>query len=294
MPNVLHRSGIPLFDRSQRPSSIPARFSTISACHGSLGWLRGWSISALSLAVARTMLSGTVACYLGVLLTLGVPSIGRAEAESRSQASVPSNLDPVAAYVAFITEASGRFAVPERWIRAVIQVESGGNAQATSPKGALGLMQIMPETWVELSVRYDLGINPFDPHNNITAGTAYLREMLDRFGPEGFLAAYNAGPKRYEEHLTTGRPLPDETRTYVARLVPLIGIKQRERGVSVTEWEQAPVFVQRSDGSSAGSLSAVGKHFVSSFKHAPSANVPTLVPRSTRLFVPRTNEVHSR
>jgi soluble lytic murein transglycosylase-like protein len=72
-------------------------------------------------------------------------------------------------------------------IRAVIQVESAGNAQAI--RRALGLMQIMPETWVELSVRYDLGIDPLDPRDNILAGTAYLREMLDQFGPEGFLAA---------------------------------------------------------------------------------------------------------
>jgi len=81
----------------------------------------------------------------------------------------------------------------------VMKVESGGNAQAISLRGALDLMQIMPETWVELSVRYELGTDPFDPRENILAGTAYLREMLDRFGLEGFLAAYNAGPGRYEQ-----------------------------------------------------------------------------------------------
>jgi soluble lytic murein transglycosylase-like protein len=120
-----------------------------------------------------------------------------------------------------VTEASRRFAIPAHWIRAVIQVESAGNAQAISPRGALGLMQIMPETWVELSVRYDLGIDPLDPRDNILAGTAYLREMLDRFGPEGFLAAYNAGPRRYEEHLATGRPLPADTQAYVAAVASL-------------------------------------------------------------------------
>ena len=75
-----------------------------------------------------------------------------------------------------------------------MRVESNGNAHAVSPRGALGLMQIMPGTWVELSARYDLGIDPLDPHANILAGAAYLREMLDRFGLVGFLAAYNAGP----------------------------------------------------------------------------------------------------
>ena len=58
----------------------------------------------------------------------------------------------------------------------------------------------MPGTWVELSVRYGLGIDPFDPHDSIMAGAAYLREMHDRFGSPGFLAAYNAGPERYEQH----------------------------------------------------------------------------------------------
>jgi len=86
-----------------------------------------------------------------------------------------------------VIEASRRFAIPEQWIRAVILVESAGNAQAVSPRGALGLMQIMPESWVQLGVHYALGVDPFHPHDNILAGTAYLREMLDRFGSGGFL-----------------------------------------------------------------------------------------------------------
>jgi soluble lytic murein transglycosylase-like protein len=60
----------------------------------------------------------------------------------------------------------------------------------------MGLMQLMPGTWVELSVRYGLGLDPFDPRDNILAGTAYLKEMFDRFGSAGFLAAYHTGPSR--------------------------------------------------------------------------------------------------
>ena len=75
-----------------------------------------------------------------------------------------------------------------------MQAESGGDARALSPKGAMGLMQIMPGTWAELRLRYGLGADPYDPHDNITAGAAYLREMHDRYGEPGFLAAYNAGP----------------------------------------------------------------------------------------------------
>ena len=65
---------------------------------------------------------------------------------------------------------------------------------------------------------------PMILHDNIFAGAAYLRELHDRYGSPGFLAAYNAGPTRYEDHLATGRPLPAETRAYVANVGPLIGV----------------------------------------------------------------------
>ncbi|WP_247523780.1 lytic transglycosylase domain-containing protein [Bradyrhizobium sp. 145] len=196
-----------------------------------------------------------------------------------------------------MTEASHRFAIPERWIDAVMQVESGGNAHAISPRGALGLMQIMPATWVELSARHDLGIDPFDPHDNIIAGAAYIREMLDRFGSRGFLAAYNAGPKRYDEHLATGRSLPEETQTYVARLAALIGIEQsNSRGSAarhVVLWQQAPVFVERYGGSSTADSFASRVRTMDSSKAAPNAVASALVPRATGPFVHRSVNVHS-
>ena len=79
-----------------------------------------------------------------------------------------------------------------------MRAESLGEVRAVSPKGAMGLMQIMPETWASLRVRYVLGADPYDPHDNILAGTTYLRELHDRYGSPGFLAAYNAGPTRYQ------------------------------------------------------------------------------------------------
>jgi hypothetical protein len=136
--------------------------------------------------------------------------------------------DPPATYATsdpfadFVEDASRRFGVPVRWIRAVIDVESAGDVRARSPKGAMGLMQIMPETWAELRLRYNFGSDPYDSHDNILAGTAYLRELHDRYGSPGFLAAYNAGPGRYEEHLA-GRPLPAETQAYLQKLAPVIG-----------------------------------------------------------------------
>jgi|WetSurMetagenome_2_1015567.scaffolds.fasta_scaffold167508_2 hypothetical protein len=121
-------------------------------------------------------------------------------------------------YANYVDEAALRFGIPAQWIDAVIRAESFCDAAATSPKGAMGLMQIVPRTWEDLRGRYGLGANPYDPHENILAGTAYLRELYDRYGPDGFLAAYNAGPGRYEAYLETGRALPSETLAYIARV----------------------------------------------------------------------------
>lgn len=137
-----------------------------------------------------------------------------ASAQARPAAAACS---PAIKLDAPIATAAQRFALPDTLIRAVIAVESGGVVFAVSPKGAMGLMQLMPGTWAELRQRYGLGIDPFDPCDNVLAGTAYLRELLDRYGDPGFLAAYNAGPGRYEAYLA-GRPLPAETIAYVARL----------------------------------------------------------------------------
>ena len=122
----------------------------------------------------------------------------------------------------YIQQASRRFDVPERWIREVMRQESGGRASATSRVGAMGLMQVMPATYSELSRRYGLGGDPYHPWDNIMAGTAYVREMYELYGSPGFLAAYNGGPRRLEDYLWGGRGLPTETRNYVARIGPRI------------------------------------------------------------------------
>lgn len=166
--------------------------------------------------------SVTMLCACVMLL----PSASAVYAEPLSHGEGPalsnaktSSSDPWSAH---IREAAKRFAIPERLLRAVMQVESVGDVRAVSSKGAMGLMQIMPATWEELRIKHHLGDDPYQPHDNIHAGAAYLREMLDRFGRSGFLAAYNAGPGRYQEHLATGRPLPRETVDYVRKLAPLI------------------------------------------------------------------------
>ncbi|MFC3126087.1 transglycosylase SLT domain-containing protein [Pseudoroseomonas globiformis] len=122
----------------------------------------------------------------------------------------------------YIREASKRFDIPDRWIREVMRQESAGKVNARSPVGAMGLMQVMPGTYAELRSRYGLGDDPYHPWNSVMAGTAYLREMYELYGSPGFLAAYNAGPRRLEDYLWNGRGLPAETRNYVGRIGPRI------------------------------------------------------------------------
>jgi hypothetical protein len=124
----------------------------------------------------------------------------------------------------------------------------------------MGLMQIMPGTWSELRSRYGLGADPYDPHDNIIAGAAYLRELYDRYGDRGFLAAYNAGPGRYEEHLATGRPLPSETLSYVAAVASLVGVRFDDResvaAAEAASWTSASIFASRTATSDAGPQSS--------------------------------------
>src|SRR5207245_1262223 len=118
------------------------------------------------------------------------------------------------AYDDLITEHCRAHGVRTDLVRAVMQVESGFNPMARSPKGALGLMQLMPATIRQYSVR-----NPFDPADNVRAGVAYLRELLDRYSnnEELALAAYNAGPSAVDRHGQTVPPYR-ETRNYVAQI----------------------------------------------------------------------------
>jgi soluble lytic murein transglycosylase-like protein len=113
-----------------------------------------------------------------------------------------------------VNEASGRYRLDPDLVNSVIKAESGFNARAVSPKGAQGLMQLMPGTASELGVS-----NVFDPQANVEGGTRYLRELLERynFDLRKALAAYNAGPQRVEQF--GGIPPYYETRAYVARVV---------------------------------------------------------------------------
>jgi soluble lytic murein transglycosylase-like protein len=113
-----------------------------------------------------------------------------------------------------VDAASGRYRLDPDLVNSVIKAESGFNVRAVSPKGARGLMQLMPQTASELGVQ-----NAFDPKANVDGGTRYLRELLERYNFDLIkaLAAYNAGPQRVEQY--GGVPPYYETRAYVARIV---------------------------------------------------------------------------
>jgi len=124
----------------------------------------------------------------------------------------------------YIKEASTRYSIPEKWIRTIISIESGGHTMwfgkpITSNAGAMGVMQLEPGTYNEMSTRNGLGSNPYDVRDNILAGTAYLRELYNRYGYPRLFEAYNAGPGVLEQHIMRGMRLPAETVNYVRMAV---------------------------------------------------------------------------
>ncbi len=140
------------------------------------------------------------------------------------QAAVEGVDSPVPALVektAFdpiIEDASARHGVDPRLVKAVIQVESGFQSRARSPKGAMGLMQLMPAT----ARQYSAGRNPYDPTKNIQAGTQFLSTLLNKFELPLALAAYNAGEAAVRRF--GGIPPYAETHAYVARILALVGV----------------------------------------------------------------------
>lgn len=127
----------------------------------------------------------------------------------------PSSPDSAGSFKGAFDQAAARHGLDPSLVQAVIQAESGGDAHAVSPVGAMGLMQLMPGTAKDLGVH-----NPFDPVQNVEGGTRYLAEMLEKFGnvPEA-LAAYNAGPHAVEKY--GGIPPYPETQHYVKRVMAL-------------------------------------------------------------------------
>ncbi|MFG1314614.1 lytic transglycosylase domain-containing protein [Xanthobacter autotrophicus] len=226
---------------------------------------------------------------LSLLLLSGLLATGIAPVDVRAQDAPVGRLEVSDPFDAPIAEAAQRFGISAAWIRAVMRAESAVDATAVSPRGTMGLMQIRPETWADLRLRHRLGEDPFDPRDNILAGAAYLRELFDRYGVPGLLAAYHAGPARYEAYLA-GRPLPAETRAYVAMLAPAFGGGELPTPAPMPaadpqSWRQAPLFVSHQDRT----LAVDGATPAGQAVGGPNAQAPgaasALVPQPTGLFI---------
>lgn len=237
-------------------------------------------MSAFGQSIAKNL--GLSLCHLSVLATPTLAEIPHVVAQIDDSKKSGN-------FVLHVNEAAERFAIPRNWIWAVMRTESAGQTHAVSPKGAMGLMQIMPQTWQMLRQQHRLGADPFNPRDNILAGAAYLREMHDRYGFNGFLAAYNAGPGRFDEHLKTGRQLPEETINYVTsvlrrlhdsadvspKMTPNIAVSdsdlRQQKNTANSIFPQSHLALDRTDGSAS--------------YHAHVTDLSALAPSSDGLFV---------
>lgn len=228
------------------------------------------------------------AAVIGMIAVLGSSPLIGSPAAALTVAGLAPTVDTIAAHV---TEAAQRFGIPEAWIYAVMRVESAGDISATSVKGAMGLMQVMPATYSALRSRYGLGPDAYNPRDNILAGAAYLREMFDRYGSPGFLAAYNAGPGRYEDSFT-GRALPIETRAYLARPLPAIGgvSGRTEAPPDPFAWTRAALFAGRWSDTEPVTQSTAAASKADLPPAAPTTQLARLGSPAAGLFVPLSRE----
>lgn len=231
--------------------------------------------------------SACAATMLFVPLLIAASPNGAVLAEDKPAATIKKD----EAYGEFVAEAAQRFELPAAWIRAVVRAESDGDPRALSSKGAMGLMQIMPDTWAELRIRHRLSSDPYDPHDNIIAGTAYIRELYDRFGSAGWIAAYNAGPGRYEASLK-GHQLPAETRAYIAAVAPNLDSIGIADNITIAPsdaplWTRAPLFLAPSEGTPSTNPTLNEHPSTDTPATAAVRDVSAIVPQSDGLFVAR-------
>jgi soluble lytic murein transglycosylase-like protein len=154
----------------------------------------------------------------------------------------------------FIDEASRRFGVPRDWIIEVMRQESGGRTvlqgdlPITSEMGAMGLMQVMPETYRDMRIDHRLADDPYDPRNSVLAGTAYLKFLHGKYGYPALFAAYNTGPGNLEANLLGKKNLPQETIAYLANIRVRLGDKSAAEGLKGAGALTATATLTRPDG----------------------------------------------
>jgi soluble lytic murein transglycosylase-like protein len=154
-----------------------------------------------------------------------------------------------------IDEGAKRFNVPRDWIIAVMRQESGGrtvlqgDVPITSITGAMGLMQVMPDTYRDMRLDFRLGNDPYNPHDNVMAGAAYIKFLQGKYGYPALFAAYNDGPGNLEANLAGRRDLPAETIAYITNIRIRLGDAPRagEGGLKAAALS-ATVTLTRPDG----------------------------------------------
>lgn len=164
--------------------------------------------------------------------------------------------DRLARWDRLIDEAAKRFNVPRDWIVAVMRQESGGrtvlqgDVPITSVAGAMGLMQVLPVTYRDMRLDYRLGMDPYDPQDNVMAGTAYIKFLNMKYGYPALFAAYNDGPGNLEANLAGKRDLPAETIAYLTNIRIRLGDAPRagENGLKAASAANASVTLTRPDG----------------------------------------------
>jgi soluble lytic murein transglycosylase-like protein len=184
---------------------------------------------------------------------------------AREAAMSPKQL--ITRWDVFVNAAAKRTNIPADWIRAVMMQESGGrtmlaeNTPIVSSMGAMGLMQLMPQTWAEMQHIYKLGSDPYDPHDNIMAGAAYLKVLYWEYGYPGLFAAYNDGPGMIEAHRKLKEMLPVETGQYVLDIAAILRTGSR----SGLRYEQlvVPMYAQpqNEDDDDAGTQAAAAPYY---------------------------------
>lgn len=177
----------------------------------------------------------------GLLLACGLAAAVPIGVRAEPLRSTPS------ACARHAAEAAARAALPEDIILRVMHIESRGRANAISPKGAMGCMQIMPATWRYLTARHRLGSDPWNARFNMIGGALYLAELARQFGFPGAYAAYNAGAARYARYVTGVVPLPAETRAYMASLsgaAPTRRGDDRRVAAPLPRWQDAGLFLR--------------------------------------------------
>jgi hypothetical protein len=214
---------------------------------GGLCIMAAWWMQAAPLHGARTI--GKVMARPRMLVEM-ITATPHIQASAYDEESAMTSAQLLNRWDSVMNEAARRFQVPKAWIRAVMTRESGGrtmlgaNQPIISRAGAVGLMQLLPETYNEMASEHKLGANPFEPRDNIMAGAAYLRWLHRKYGFPAMFAAYNAGPGKLEDHLAHGVSLPAETRAYIggiAKSLKLVTGKSGLEMVSLTRPDGSPI-----------------------------------------------------